>query len=303
MDARYALSTARELAVRARYRRRRGRRYLWARFGVRVSSSEADTAVTYAALRSRSEPAPKDAGARMLRAEAVIEHAEWETVWRAVGRCRQFALADQGRMACKFACEAMRQAPALWASFVGTEPDNEVRKRALAELTGWLDTETRVFGRTREAVGDSGEKLRELAAVAMEAWDDLRPGEPLYLPNTFVKSIGQRRKKGSLAGRAGGLLDGLPALRGLAPDGETGEWFYGASDDELRAFVDAESDRRDLSAIIEKAGLSRRQAQVIERDRRGEENAQIAAALGIKESAVYAHRHEAIKKLRKAAGQ
>ncbi len=63
----YALSTARELAVRARYRRRRGRRYLYSRFGVKVRSQGAAT--TYAAVRP--ERSPGNSRERLLRAEAI----------------------------------------------------------------------------------------------------------------------------------------------------------------------------------------------------------------------------------------
>jgi hypothetical protein len=100
----YALGTARELAVRARYRRRRGRRYLYSRFGVKVRSRGAAT--TYEAVRPERSPGSS-------REEAVVEHAEWESVWRAVWNCQNFGPAEQARMACKFACEAMHQSPAL----------------------------------------------------------------------------------------------------------------------------------------------------------------------------------------------
>jgi hypothetical protein len=143
----YALSTARELAVKTRYWRRRGRRYLYSRFGVKVRSRGAAT--IYAGVRP--ERSPGSSRERLLRAEAVIEHAEWESVWRAVWKCQNFGPADQARMACKFACEAMRQSPALWGFFIekDLEPDDSVRQHAAAQLAGWLDNEVRRFPRTR----------------------------------------------------------------------------------------------------------------------------------------------------------
>jgi DNA-binding CsgD family transcriptional regulator len=294
----YALSTARELAVKARYRRRRGRRYLYSRFGVKVRSLGAAT--TYATVRP--ERSPGGSGERLLRAEAVVEHAEWESVWRAVWLCQRFGPADQARMAAKFACEAMRQSPALWAFFIESdrEPDDSVRQHAAAQLAGWMDNEIRLFKRTREAgrARTREEKLMELAAVAAEAWGDLQPGEPFWLPNTFVRSFDERRKKKSLAGRGGSLMDGLPNLHGAAEDPD----LHGTQDEDIEAFVAPEERRRQLSAFVEEAQLSEREAAVIERDRRGEETAQIAAALGITKNQVGVHRHRAITKMRKAAG-
>jgi DNA-binding CsgD family transcriptional regulator len=286
----YARSTARELAMKARYRRRRGRRYLYSRFGIKVRSREAAT--TYATVRP--ERSPGGSGERLLRAEAVVEHAEWESVWRAVCQCQRFGPADQARMAAKFACEAMRQSPALWAFFIDSdrEPDDSVRQYAATQLAGWMDNEVRLFKRTRE------EKLMEIAAVAAEAWDSLQPGEPFWIPNTFVRSFDERRKKKSLAGRGGSLMDGLPDLHGAAEDPD----LHGTQDEDIEAFGAAEERRRQLSAFVEMAGLSEREAAVIERDRRGEETAQIAAALGITENQVGVHRHRAITKMRKAAG-
>jgi hypothetical protein len=196
----YALSTARELAVKTRYWRRRGRRYLYSRFGVKVRSRRAAT--IYAGVRP--ERSPGSSRERLLRAEAVIEHAEWESVWRAVWKCQNFGPADQARMACKFACEAMRQSPALWGFFIekDLEPDDSVRQHAAAQLAGWLDNEVRRFPRTRATglASTREEKLEEIAAVAAEAWSALQPGEPFWLPNTYVRGFGERRKKGWLAG-------------------------------------------------------------------------------------------------------
>jgi hypothetical protein len=159
----YALSTARELAVKTRYWRRRGRRYLYSRFGVKVRSRGAAT--IYAGVRP--ERSPGSSRERLLRAEAVIEHAEWESVWRAVWKCQNFGPADQARMACKFACEAMRQSPALWGFFIekDLEPDDSVRQHAAAQLAGWLDNEVRRFPRTRAPLRSQprkGESLKHL---------------------------------------------------------------------------------------------------------------------------------------------
>ena len=303
-DPVYAYHAARRLAAKARYDRRRACRHLRDRFGVEAPTDEDGTEFAYPIVRPGRTP--KNARGRLDRAEAVMAHAEAECVWRAVRKCESFAPADQGRMAVKLACEAMRQTPGLWAYFVENERDGSVREHALAEFVGWLDNETKMH---REDASRE-EKLHGLAAVAKRAWEDLRPGEPLYLPNTFVKSHGEQRQKGHLVGRAGRLLDSLPdslpALGGLRFEREPDDWFYGDSgeaEEDVEAFLRCESARRDLSAIIEKAELSRRQAEVVERKRRGEEVAQIAQALGIRESVVYVHWSDALKKLRRATGQ
>ena len=223
-DPVYAYHAAHRLAAKARYDRRQACRHLHDRFGVEAPSDENDPVFEYPVVRP--ERSPRDARGRLLRAKAVMEHAEAENVWRAVKKCESFAPADQGRMAVKFACEAMRQTPALWAYFVMNENNGLVREHALAQLVGWLDNETKVYREDRS----HEEKLHGLAAVAERAWED-------------------------------------------------------------------------LSALIEKAGLSRRQAQVIERQRRGEEDAEIAAALGISENNVYRHRSAAMEKLRAVANQ
>ena len=295
----YAISTARELAVKARYRRRRGRRYLYSRFGVKVRSRGTD--ITYAAVRP--ERSPRSSRERLLRAEAVVEHAEWDSVWWAICKCQYVGPADQARMAAKFACEAMRQSPALWAFFIegDREPDDSVRRHAAAQLAGWMDNEVRLFPRTRATglASTREEKLAEIAAVAADAWGSLKPDEPFWIPNTFQRSIGERRKKESLAGRGSSLMDGPPDHRDVAQD--PGD-LNGAQDEDIEAFEEAETNRQQLSAFIEQAQLSEREAAVIERDRRDEETAQIAAALDITKNQVRVHRHRAFTKIRKAAG-
>jgi DNA-binding CsgD family transcriptional regulator len=272
---------------------------LYARFGVKVRSRGAAT--TYTAVRR--ERSPRSSRERLLRAEAVVEHAEWEAVWRAVWLCQSFGPADQARMACKFACEAMHQSPALWGFFIekDLEPDDSVRQHAAVQLGGWLDNEVRLFPRTRATglASTREEKLAEIAAVAAEAWSLLQPDEePFWLPNTFVRGFGERRKKGSLAGHGGSLMDGPPDLySGVeVPD------LHSTEEEDIEAFEEAENNRQQLSAFIEGAQLSEREATVIERDRRGEETAQIAAALGITKNQVRVHRHRAFTKIRKAAG-
>jgi DNA-binding CsgD family transcriptional regulator len=185
------------------------------------------------------------------------------------------------------------------------EPDDSVRQYAAAQLAGWLDNEVRLFPRTRATglASTRDEKLAEIAGVAADAWGSLQPDEPFWLPNTFVRSFDERRKKKSLAGRGGSLMDGLPDLNSGVEDPAlhgTEEEYIEAFD--LALFEEAENYRRQLSAFVEKAQLSEREAAVIERDRRGEETAQIAAALGITKNQVRVHRDRAIKKMRKAAG-
>ena len=326
-----AIATALHLAANARAGRRLKRRYLWSRFGIKVHApydasagikpthvwseesatltklkradlSESHALIQYAARRH--ERAPRGTRERLLRTEAVREQGGYEALFRAVRKgLALYGPSDWDGMACKLAFESLRQGPALWAFFVeeSLEPDERVREYAVAELTGWLDAETRLFGRTREAVGGYEEKLRELAAIAAEAWYDLRPGEPFYLPNRFVQSLGQQRKKGSLAGRAGSLLDGLPEIHGLSPEWDVAEGLYGSATDELEAFVESESDRQEISAIIEKAQLSDQEHAVVERKRRGEEVAAISTALGIPKNQVGVIYHRAVKKMRKAA--
>jgi DNA-binding NarL/FixJ family response regulator len=55
--------------------------------------------------------------------------------------------------------------------------------------------------------------------------------------------------------------------------------------------------------LIETAGLSEQQAAVIGRQRRGGEISHIAEVLGISENQVSVQMNNAIKKLKKAAGQ
>ena len=299
-DPAYAASTARELAVKSRYRRRRGRRYLYSRFGVRVRSQGAAT--TYAAVRP--ERSPRNSRSRHLRAEAVVEHAEWEAVWRAVWMCQNFGPAEQARIACKFACEAMRQSPALWGFFIerDLEPDDSVRQHAAAQLGGWLDNEVRLFRRTRETglASTREEKLAEIATVAAEAWGALQSHEPFWLSNTFVSGFGERRRKGSLAGRGSSLMDAPPDDPHDAA--QVPEALNGVQDEDIEAFVSAEDSRRLVSALLEEAQLSEREANVVLRDPRGEENARVAAELGITKNQVGVHRFRAMAKLRRAAG-
>jgi DNA-binding CsgD family transcriptional regulator len=296
----YALSTARDLAVKSRYRRRRGRRYLYSRFGVKIRSRGADT--TYAAVQP--ERSPRSSRERLLRAEAVVAHAEWEAVWRAVWMCRNFEPAYQARMSCKFACEAMRQSPALWGFFIerDLEPDDSVRQHAAAQLGGWLDNEVRLFRRTRETglVSTREEKLAEIATVAAEAWGTLQPDEPFWLPNTYVRGLEKRRQKGSLAGRGSSLMDAPPD--DLHDAAQAREDLNGIPDEDIEAFVNAEDSRRLVSALLEKAHLSERESDVIQRDIRGEQTARVAAELGITKNQVGVHRFRARAKLRRAAG-
>jgi hypothetical protein len=208
----HALAAALILEANARAGRRLGRRYLCSRWGVKVYSRR--PSVAYAVVRP--ERSPKTSQERLLRAEALVEHGGWEAVWKALrAGFDRFGPPDQPRMACKFAFEALRQTPALWGHFVekAHEPDDSVRERAAAELGGWLDSETRLFPRTRKAVGGREGKLREIAATAAAALADLQPDEPLWLPNTFVKEFGERRKKASLASRGAPYWTGLLASR------------------------------------------------------------------------------------------
>jgi hypothetical protein len=296
----YALSTARELAVKARYRRRRGRRYLYSRFGVKVRSR--GTATTYAAVRP--ERSPGSSRERLLRAEAIVEHAEWESVWRAVWACQNFGPEEQGRMASKFACEALRQSPAMWGFFIerNLEPDDSVRQHAAAQLGGWLDNEVKLYRRTRETglASTREEKLAEIATVAAEAWGALQPGEPFWLPNTYVRGLGKRRQKGSLAGRGSSIMDAPPDDLHAAAQAQ--EDLNGIPDEDIEAFVSAEDSRRLVSALLEKAQLSERESDVIQRDPRGEETARVAREMGIPRNQVGVHRFRAMAKLRRAAG-
>lgn len=298
----YALRVVRELAVKAHYRRRRGRRYLYSRFGIKVYCGGNE--VSYEARRP--ERSPKGSRERLLRAKAVVEHGEWENVWRAVWKgFAYFGPTDQGRMACKFATEAMRQTPALWGYFIERqrEPDERVREYALAELAGWLDQETRLYGRTRKVGGSREERLRELASAAAAAWADLQPGEPFWLPNTFVAKFSEKRKKGSLAGRGSSYVDAAAfRFEGIDPE-EADLENVGPDDEGFAAFEAREDVRRQLDSLMEAAGLSPQQAAVYERLRGDLEPEEIAAELGIPRNQVYQQRFNAENKLRRAAGQ
>jgi DNA-binding CsgD family transcriptional regulator len=143
------------------------------------------------------------------------------------------------------------------------------------------------------------EKLAEIAAVAAEAWGELQPDEPFWLPNTFVRGFGERRKKESLAGRGSSLMDGLRDLHGAAEDPED---LNGTQDEDIEAFVNAEDSRRLVSALLEEAQLSERESDVIQRDPRGEATARVARELGITKNQVSVHRSRAMAKLKRAAG-
>ncbi len=296
-----ALRVAAVLRYRARNGRRHLRRYLKSRWGIKVYAR--DPAVSYAVLWP--ERSPQGSQERLQRAVAIVKHGEWEAIWMAVRKGFDlFGPTDQGRMACKFAAETMRQTPALWGFFIERErePDDSVREYAAARLAGWLDNETRLYPRTRKAVGGKEGKLQEIAASVAEAWADLQPGEPFWLPNTFVGRFNEKRKKGSLAGRGSSYMDSLPDLKGIEaeePNPETA----GTVDQDLAEFEAAETSRQQLNALIEKAGLSEQQAAVIGRLRSGEEIAHISAELGISENQVSVQQTNAVKKLKKAAGQ
>jgi hypothetical protein len=293
-----ALAAALILEANARAGRRVGRRCLRSRWGVKVYSRRPD--VAYAVVWP--ERSPKGSQERLLRAEAIVGHGGWEAVWMALrDGFDRFGALDQPRMACKFAYEAMRQTPALWGHFIekAHEPDDHVREHAAAQLAGWLDNETRLYRRTRKAVGGREGKLQEIAAAAAAAWADLQPGEPFYLPNTFLKEFGQRRKKGSLAGRGGSFLDQLSDLEAEELEPESAS----ADDEGLAEFEAKETARQQLSALIENAGLSEQQAAVIGRRRKGEKIAHIAAELGVSENQVSVQTSNAIEKIKRAAGQ
>lgn len=206
-------------------------------------------------------------------------------------------------MACKFAVEAMRQTPALWAYFIESErePDASVREHAAVELAAWLDNETRLYPRLRKAVGDRNEKLREIASAAAAAWVDLQPGEPFWLPNTFVGGFNEKRKKKSLAGRGSSYVDSSPDIE-IAQIGDMQSDAIGGDDEGLAEFESREASRQQLNTLSAEAGLSEREAAVIERLRRDMEYAEIAAELEITKGQVAVHWHRATKKLRKAAG-
>jgi DNA-binding CsgD family transcriptional regulator len=198
----------------------------------------------------------------------------------------------------------MRQSPALWGFFIerDLEPDDSVRQHAAAQLGGWLDNEVRLFRRTRETglASTREEKLAEIATVVAEAWGALQPHEPFWLSNTFVSGFGERRRKGSLAGRGSSLMDAPPDDPHDAA--QVPEALNGVQDEDIEAFVSAEDSRRLVSALLEEAQLSEREANVVLRDPRGEENARVAAELGITKNQVGVHRFRAMAKLRRAAG-
>jgi hypothetical protein len=293
----HALAAALILEANARAGRRLGRRYLYSRWGVKVYSRR--PSVAYAVVRP--ERSPKDSRQRVLRAQALVEHGGWEAVWMALrAGFDHFGPLDQPRMACKFAFETLRQTPALWGYFIekAREPDDSVREHAAAELAGWLDSETRLYPRTRKVVGGREGKLQEIAGVAAAAWADLQPGEPFWLPNKFVSQFNEKRKKDSLASRGGSLLDAPAALEAEELEAESAI----PSTSALAEFEAAETSVL-LNQLIEQAGLSAQQAAVFGRRRLGEEIAHIAEELGISKNQVAVQTNYAIEKLKQAAGQ
>ncbi len=309
----HALGMALYLRANTLAGRRLQRRYLYSRFGVKVYTRP--PRVGYAVVHP--ERSPRRTKDRLLRAEAIREHGGWESLWMAL--CRGYDLfgAEDGtRKACDFAFQSMRQSPALWGFFVerDREPDERVREHALAELAGWLDTETRLHGRTREVIGGHGEKLREIPAIAAAAWHSLQAGEPFYLPNMFVKSFGERRKKGSLSGRGGTGLDavafrfegvdlGKADAEGIAPKRANLE-NYGPEDAGIERFGAEEEARRQLNAVVEAAKLSPQQRAVIEASElRGLSDEEIATELSTSMGNVHSQKSQAFVRLKKAAGQ
>jgi hypothetical protein len=315
-SADHAIGMALYLRAKAVAGRRRQRRYLYSRFGIKVYTRP--PRVGYGVVRpDRSPQRTKD---RLLRAQAIRDHGCRESLWMAL--CRGYGFfgeKDGARKACEFAFQSMRQSPALWGFFVEKERDERVREHALAELAGWLDTETRLHKRTREAVGGREEKLRELPVIAGEAWHSLQSGEPFYLPNEFVKGFGERRKKGSLAGRVGTGLDAggfhfeatnLEIVNSEDSEGmdvfdirveakSYAEWE--AEEEASRQKVD---DLNTLSALMDAAKLSPQQRAVIEASElRGLSDAEIKAELSTSLEVVHSQKSQALKRLRRASGQ
>ena len=189
-DPCFARVAATAMLVEARSQRRLWRRYLYGRFGVKVYSHE--ETVHYE--QRRPERAPETSQERLLRAKAVVGHAEWENRWKALSAgLAFFGTQERFHHAVRLMCDALRQMPAIWGNFTekAREPDDSVREHAAAELAGWLDSKTRLYPRTRRAVSGREGKLRELAPAALAAWVDLQPQrcDPARRPRHFGYSL------------------------------------------------------------------------------------------------------------------
>jgi RNA polymerase sigma factor (sigma-70 family) len=154
----------------------------------------------------------------------------------------------------------------------------------LDRLTTLLGDHTKGFGDLRIALSGEGGSFRdrldeELPGAVRVAWDDIETVSTNTLLNEASNSL--RRTKSE-------------THRSLPPS---------EGDDSLAQFEAQETISQMLDALEPEARLSAQQAEVWQLSRRGMEIAEIASNLGISRNQVSVQKHNAIEKVREAAGR